>query len=63
MKNVEAAGGKVLSQPIDIPHVGTMVTIADSEGNNKVSLLLLSILYNRLKVKARNTRRPFVDNR
>ncbi len=38
MKKVEAAGGKVLGEPIDIPGVGMYVSFADSEGN-KVSIL------------------------
>jgi uncharacterized protein len=36
--NVRAAGGQVLGEPVDIPDVGMMVSIVDSEGNT-VSLL------------------------
>jgi predicted enzyme related to lactoylglutathione lyase len=38
MKKAEAAGGKVLGEPTDIPGVGLYVSIEDSE-KNKVSLL------------------------
>jgi predicted enzyme related to lactoylglutathione lyase len=38
MKGVEAAGGKVLGQPVEIPGVGQYVSFTDSEGN-RVSLL------------------------
>ncbi len=38
MKNVEAAGGKVLGEPVDIPTVGLYVSFTDTEGN-LVSLL------------------------
>jgi predicted enzyme related to lactoylglutathione lyase len=38
MDNVKAAGGTVLDQAMEIPGVGTYVSITDSEGNG-VSLL------------------------
>ena len=38
MKQVNAAGGKVLGDPMDIPGVGTYVSFYDTEGN-RVSLL------------------------
>jgi uncharacterized protein len=37
-EKVKAAGGKVLSEPLDIPGVGTYVSFLDSEGN-RVSML------------------------
>jgi hypothetical protein len=33
MKRVEAAGGKVIGQPVEIPGVGLYVTFFDTEGN------------------------------
>ena len=33
MKDVEAAGGKVLGEPIEIPMIGLWVNFTDSEGN------------------------------
>lgn len=33
MKKVQAAGGKVLGEPVDIPGVGAYVSIYDTEGN------------------------------
>ena len=33
MKNVTAGGGKVLSEPIEIPGIGLYVPFTDSEGN------------------------------
>ncbi len=38
IKNVETAGGTVLGEPMDIPQVGKMASVLDSEGN-KLSLL------------------------
>lgn len=38
MKEVTAAGGKVLGEPMDIPMVGSYVSFMDTEGN-RVSLL------------------------
>lgn len=38
MKKVTAAGGKVLGEPMDIPGVGTYVSLLDTEGN-RVSML------------------------
>jgi uncharacterized protein len=38
MKQVSAAGGKVLGEPMDIPGVGKYVSIIDTEGN-RVSML------------------------
>lgn len=38
IKNVEAAGGKLLGEPTEIPSVGLWVSFEDSEGN-RVSLL------------------------
>ena len=38
MKNVNAAGGKVLGEPVDIPGVGAYVSFFDTEGN-RVSML------------------------
>jgi uncharacterized protein len=37
-EKVKAAGGKVLSEPQDIPGIGTYVSFLDSEGN-RVSML------------------------
>ncbi len=37
MKNVEAAGGKILTEPFDLPGVGIFADFIDSEGN-RVSL-------------------------
>lgn len=33
MKKVEAAGGKIIDKPMEIPTVGMYVSITDSEGN------------------------------
>jgi uncharacterized protein len=33
MKNVAAAGGKVIDKPVDIPGVGQYVSFEDTEGN------------------------------
>jgi predicted enzyme related to lactoylglutathione lyase len=33
MKKVEAAGGKIIDKPMDIPTVGMYVSIKDTEGN------------------------------
>lgn len=33
MKKVEAAGGKLVDKPMDIPTVGKYITIIDTEGN------------------------------
>jgi predicted enzyme related to lactoylglutathione lyase len=33
VKKVEAGGGKVLGEPVDIPGVGTYVSFRDTEGN------------------------------
>lgn len=33
MKKVEAAGGKLVDKPMDIPGVGQYITIVDTEGN------------------------------
>lgn len=41
MKNVEAAGGKLLGEPRDIPGIGRWVSFKDTEGN-RVSLLQAS---------------------
>ena len=38
MNKVRAAGGEVLGEPMDIPHVGKYVSFQDTEGN-RVSLL------------------------
>jgi len=38
MKQVTAAGGKVLGEPMDIPMVGSYISFIDTEGN-RVSLL------------------------
>jgi predicted enzyme related to lactoylglutathione lyase len=38
LKKVEAAGGKINSQPQDIPGVGLFSTIIDTEGNHMVVL-------------------------
>lgn len=38
IEDTKSAGGKVLGDPIDIPDVGKMVSILDTEGN-KLSLL------------------------
>ncbi|HSX43769.1 MAG TPA: VOC family protein [Candidatus Saccharimonadales bacterium] len=38
MKNVEAAGGKLLGEPQNIPGIGLWVSVKDSEGN-RVSIL------------------------
>jgi hypothetical protein len=38
MKGVEAAGGKVLGEPMEIPGIGHYVSFTDTEGN-RVSLL------------------------
>lgn len=38
MKEIAAAGGKVLGEPVEIPGVGTYVSFHDTEGN-RVSLL------------------------
>ena len=38
MKGIEAAGGKILGKPMDIPGVGKYVSFTDSEGN-RVSIL------------------------
>lgn len=38
MKNVTAAGGQVLGEPMDIPNVGSYVSFIDTEGN-RVSIL------------------------
>ncbi|HUD19330.1 MAG TPA: hypothetical protein VMR81_02735 [Patescibacteria group bacterium] len=38
MKDVAAAGGKVLGHPMEIPGVGLYVSFLDTEGN-RVSLL------------------------
>ena len=38
MKKVEAMGGKILGEPMDIPGVGRYVSFLDTEGN-RVSLL------------------------
>jgi len=38
MKKVEAAGGKVLGEPMEIPGVGQYVSFSDTEGN-RVSML------------------------
>lgn len=38
MKGVEAAGGKVLGEPMEIPGIGQYVSFTDTEGN-RVSLL------------------------
>jgi predicted enzyme related to lactoylglutathione lyase len=38
MQKVTDAGGKVLGEPIEIPHVGMYVSFEDTEGN-RVSLL------------------------
>ena len=38
MKDVTAAGGKVLGEPMDIPGVGKYVSFIDTEGN-RVSIL------------------------
>lgn len=38
MKNINAAGGKVLGDPMDIPGVGKYVSFFDTEGN-RVSVL------------------------
>lgn len=38
MKKVEAAGGKVLGEPMEIPTVGLYVSITDTEGN-RISML------------------------
>ena len=38
MKKVEAAGGKVLGEPMEIPGVGQYVSFFDTEGN-RVSML------------------------
>ncbi|MFI5400921.1 MAG: VOC family protein [SAR324 cluster bacterium] len=38
IKKVAALGGKVLGEPVEIPGVGTYVSILDTEGN-RVSLL------------------------
>ena len=38
MKNIEAAGGKVVSKPQNIPEVGMWAVFTDSEGN-RVSIL------------------------
>ncbi|MBI3572593.1 MAG: VOC family protein [Candidatus Kerfeldbacteria bacterium] len=33
MKDVKAAGGKVIAEPVDIPMIGKWVNFTDSEGN------------------------------
>lgn len=38
MKQVQAAGGKVLDKPVEIPGIGQYVSFVDTEGN-KVSIL------------------------
>jgi predicted enzyme related to lactoylglutathione lyase len=38
MKKVTAAGGKILSEPMDIPGVGKWVSFQDTEGN-RVSMM------------------------
>ena len=38
IKNIEAAGGKLLGEPADIPGIGLWVSFEDSEGN-RVSIL------------------------
>ena len=38
MKKVTKAGGKVLGEPVEIPHVGWYVSFVDTEGN-KLSIL------------------------
>lgn len=38
MKEIQAAGGKVLGEPVDIPEIGLYVSFVDTEGN-RVSLL------------------------
>lgn len=38
MKDIEAAGGKVLGEPMEIPGIGRYVSFTDTEGN-RVSLL------------------------
>lgn len=38
MKSIEAAGGKMISQPQDIPMIGMWAVFTDSEGN-RVSIL------------------------
>jgi predicted enzyme related to lactoylglutathione lyase len=38
MKKIEAAGGKLLGEPIDIPGIGWYVSFEDTEGN-RVNLL------------------------
>jgi predicted enzyme related to lactoylglutathione lyase len=38
MRDVTAAGGEVLGEPMDIPGIGTYVSFTDTEGN-RVSLL------------------------
>ncbi len=38
VKNIEAAGGKLLGEPTDIPGIGLWVSFTDSEGN-RVSIL------------------------
>ncbi len=38
VKNIEAAGGKLLGEPQDIPGIGLWVSFKDSEGN-RVSIL------------------------
>ena len=38
MKKVEAAGGQVLGEPMDIPNVGSFVSFIDTEGN-RLSIL------------------------
>jgi predicted enzyme related to lactoylglutathione lyase len=38
MKKVEAAGGKVLGEPVEIPGIGPYVAFTDTEGN-RVSIL------------------------
>jgi len=41
VKNIEAAGGKLLGKPQDIPGIGLWVSFQDSEGN-RVSILQAS---------------------
>ncbi len=41
VKNIEAAGGKLLGEPTDIPGIGLWVSFKDSEGN-RVSILQAS---------------------
>jgi len=38
MKDIIAAGGKVLGEPVDIPRIGRYVSFMDTEGN-RVSIL------------------------